>query len=210
MRTRVLAALFAGLTVSLFVGGCSDSNAGNPAPGDQTASGETQQPGSGLPSHGAPKVEKPLDTSDFEAKPCSVATVQKLKSAGLDVEQPESDPDGSTGPECIWTFASPQYGSMAGAFVRLHNQGLSALYQRRSSYALFEPVSSVAGYPAVIYDTSDSRKDGFCALSVGVRDDQQYEIATTLDTAHPDQSNPCSVAQKVAEIAVETMKNGGS
>lgn len=210
MLNRTLATLITALATLSLIIGCSDQSNGTPTPIE--GSGQSPQPGNSLPSHGAPKVENPIDTAKFEADPCSVTTNAQLKKAGFDMKAPETQPDNATGPQCKWTFSQSGYGVVAGAFVSISDRGLSDLYdQRDTTYReLFEEIPSVAGYPAVIYDTQDARKSGLCAVAVGVRDDQTYEVATLFISDNPDFSNPCKVAQKIAEIAVGTMKKAAS
>ncbi len=212
MLTRGLTTLTAGFaTIALFAG-CSEQSSGDPGPTLGSPAGESQSPGSGLPDSGAPKVENPIDTARFEAKPCSVASRAQLKKAGYEFDDAEPRPGNSTGSECKWTFAESGQGIVAGTFVTLGGRGLSDLYdQRDTSYrALFEEVPSVAGYPAVIYNTVDARPSGLCTVSVGVRDDLTYEIAASLISGHPNYADSCKVALEIAEIAVETMKKGQS
>ncbi|MGH3948576.1 MAG: DUF3558 domain-containing protein [Pseudonocardiaceae bacterium] len=212
MRTRLVIAASIGIAAMLLLAGCTDERGGTEGPIGGSPTSESQESGHGLPNSGAPKVEKPIDTGQFEADPCSVASTGQLRKAGFTVKSAESEPEGTTGSECIWKFergpGGARYGSLAGAFIGLHDQGLSALYARRSSYKLFEELPSVAGYPAVIYNTTDARKQGLCTVSIGIRDDQNYEIATSLDTGHPDYADSCKVAVEIAEIAVEMMKKG--
>ncbi|MGH3948574.1 MAG: DUF3558 domain-containing protein [Pseudonocardiaceae bacterium] len=214
MRTRLVIAASIGYAAMLLLAGCTDEGGGTEGPTGGSPTSESQESGNGLPNSGAPKVEKPIDTGQFEAGPCSVASARQLRKAGFTVKSAESEPDGTTGSECIWKFErgpdGARYGSLAGTFIGLHDQGLSALYARRSSYQVFDVIPSVAGYPAVVYDTSDYGQKGLCAVSVGIRDDQNYEIATSLDTGHPDYADSCKVALEIAEIAVETMKKGQS
>lgn len=89
---------------------------------------------------------------------------------------------------------------------KLSVRGLSDLYdQRGTSFQLFEELPAIEGYPVIIHDTSDHRSDGECNLSVGISDQQTYDVQTRLDTAHAQYSNPCSVAVKVATIALRSL-----
>lgn len=210
MRNRAVAALISGLTGLALLTGCSPETGGAPEPTAQPS--QSQPAGNALPSDGAPKVENPIDTANFEADPCSVATAAQLKKAGFAMKLGNTRLDNPTGPECEWIFSQSGYGSVAGKFVSISNRGLSELYDQRDTNfrELFVEIPSVAGYPGVIYDTKDARKTGLCAVVVGVRDDQAYEVATLLISDNPDYATPCKVAQKVAEIAVTTMKKAAS
>lgn len=210
MRNRAVTALISSLSGLALLTGCSPETGGTPEPTARPT--QSHQPGNGLPSDGAPTVENPIDTAKFEADPCSVATNAQLKNAGFALKQGNPRLDNATGPECEWKFARSGYGVVAAKFVSISDRGLSDIYdQRDTTYrALFEEVPSVAGYPAVIHNTLDNRKDGQCFLSVGVRDDQTYDVGALLISDNPDYTNPCKVAQKIAEIAVTTMKKAAS
>lgn len=210
MRKRAVTALMSGFTGLALLTGCSPETGGTPEPTVQPS--QSQQPGNALPSDGAPKVENPIDTAEFEAAPCSVAPSAQLKKAGFEMKPPETQLDNATGPQCKWKFAQSGYGAVAAKFISISDRGLSELYDQRDTNfrELFVEIPSVAGYPGVIYDTKDARKTGLCAVVVGVRDDQAYEVATLLISDNPDYATPCKVAQKVAEIAVTTMKKAAS
>ncbi len=187
--------------------GCAEESGG--APG-RTSAPSSEPAANALPHSGAPKVENPIDTAAFEAEPCSVATPRQLSAAGLEFKPAEPDPEQSTGSDCLWRFSATGYGLVGGTFFGLHDQGLSALYARRSSYGLFEEIPPIGGYPALVWNTSDHRKEGFCTISIGLRDDQTYDVAASLGGDNPDKTTSCEVARTVAEIAVETIKKGGA
>ncbi len=187
--------------------GCAEESGGAPGPTEPMPS---EPAANALPHSGAPKVENPIDTAAFEAEPCSVATLAQLGAAGLEFKPAEPDPEKSIGSDCLWRFSAAGYGLVGGTFIGLHEQGLSALYARRSSYGLFEEIPPIGGYPALIWNTSDHRTEGFCTISIGLRDDQNYDVAASLGGDNPDETTSCDVARTVAEIAVETMKKGGS
>lgn len=205
MKTRSLMLLVASVS-ALTVTSCSGG--GSEVDGDPTVAPSPAR--DVLPSHGAPKVNNPVDATAFETKPCDVVPMAALAKAGIKVEAPDAEPDDSTGPICDWKFRrgpdGGRQGTMGTRINTLSDRGLSDIYdQRGTSFQLFEELPPIEGYPAVIHDTSDSRSEGICNLSVGISDQQTYDVQTDLDTAHPQYSDSCSVAVKVATIALQTL-----
>lgn len=190
-----------GTVLGLTLAACSDDPRDSPT----TTTPVVTTPS--LPDSGAPKVENPLDTARFEAKPCAAAPLAALKKAGMDFRKTEADLDSAAGPTCALFYLQDRYGTITTRFVAISDRGLSDLYDQRDEWALFEEFT-VAGHPAVAYDDIERQETGFCPLAVGVRDDKTYQVTTSLDTQHPDRKNPCKVAKEFAEIAMKTMKRG--
>lgn len=208
MRNRLAVTLIAVLTTMALSAACSPETGDTPEHTAQPS--QSQQPDVSLPRGGAPKVLNPVKTAKFETQPCSVASMSQLKLSGFEMRKTESRPENPSAADCKWYFKTSGYGAVVAGFINLHNEGLTALYERRDSYILFDEIPSIAGYPAVIYGTSDRRSAGRCVISIGLRDDQNYEVSTGLISSNPDYTNPCKVAQKIAEIAVTTMKKAAS
>lgn len=200
IRFGLTTAIVAAVTV-LALAACSEEPEGSP---DATTPAVTTP---SLPDSGAPRVENPLVTASFEAKPCSVTPPAELKKAGMDFRKSEAELDSAFGPACDWFYRQEGYGVAGGRFTAISNRGLSEIYDQRDEWVVFEELT-IAGYPAVIYDDIERQSPGFCTLPVGVRDDKTYVVTASLSTPHPDVRNPCKVAKEFAEIAVETMKRG--
>ncbi|MDQ3577335.1 MAG: DUF3558 domain-containing protein [Actinomycetota bacterium] len=198
--------------------GCS-ATSGSPRPvPDETVSSSTPdssvEPSASTPPDGdrmpggAPTVKKPLDTSSFQAAPCSVLTKEQL--ASLPVLVPgETDLEDPLGPVCGWDDDSVGI-SFDGGFLKANTKGLDSLYSQHSkgSLGLFEPLPDIEGYPAVIYGKVDSRKSGLCAVAVGVTDRLTFTVVMSLSRPNPEETDPCPSARKAAELAMATMAGG--
>lgn len=191
---------------------CSDKEPGVVDPGGAGVTPTTSQPNGsapGLPHSGAPKVTNPIaDTSSFEADPCSVITPEQLKSIGLRAPDPKPE-DASDGPGCLFEFDRDTASEFrTGLSTAGEREGISTLYARKANgtAVLFEEQPPVDGFPAVIAMPEDSRSDGECMFSVGMRDDLLLSVDLFADPELEQGKDPCGWAQKVAELAVQTMK----
>lgn len=189
-----------GAVFGLVLSACSETPEDNP---DSTTPVTTPS----LPDSGAPKVERPLDTTQFEAKPCSVAPQAAQDKAGMEFRKAEAEMDSAFGPTCKWVYRQDGYGAISATFTAISDRGLSDIYDQRDEWVKFQELT-IAGYPAVIYDDIERKAGGFCPLAVGVRDDQTYDVITSLGTENPNRNNPCEVAKAFATIAVKTMTRG--
>ncbi|MGH3515932.1 MAG: DUF3558 domain-containing protein [Haloechinothrix sp.] len=199
---KTWATLVAGLVAGSLVAGCSGGTAGEPvATTSPTAS-------SGLPHSGAPKVENPIDTAGFEASPCTMLTDQQLAEAEIGIENVKPDPGNSFGPTCTW-YPPFEWGQFNAALLTANKDGLSTMYQKNldGDWAFFEKLT-IAAYPAVAADDNDDRKDGYCTVNVGVRDDLTLYVHVQLDDESPFYSDPCGGAEELATMAIQTMTGG--
>jgi hypothetical protein len=166
-----------------------------------------------LPS-GAPHVAKPLDTAKAQAAPCSVLTPAQISSLGIVATGKPDNP--ATGPDCDWMDTSkvPSLMSINNGFVTASTGGLSSLYVQAESFkkngGYFEPIDAVQGYPAVLYSQLDDRRGKItaaCGLAVGVSDALQFTLGINI-TVTPQQSDPCAIAKKVADMVMTNLKAG--
>jgi hypothetical protein len=181
---------------------------GTPTP----QSGSTQADGK-LPS-GAPHVANPLDTTRAQAAPCSVLTPAQISSLGIVATGKPSNP--ATGPDCDWadTSKTPSLMSINNGFVTASSGGLSSLYVQADSLkkngGYFEPIDPVQGYPAALYSQLDDRQGkttAACGLAVGVSDKLQFTVGINI-TVTPQQTDPCAIAKKVADMVMTNLKAG--
>jgi hypothetical protein len=201
MHNRRIVASVLALAVVTITSGCDSTSSGTATtPPPSTTSG------GGLPSDGAPNVAEPLtNASALESDPCSAATSAQIESLGGKVESAAPE-DLSTGRQCVWTYTG-EYGTISAGLVAANKQGLSSLYasSKDGSLTTFKPQPPINGYPAVVY-AQGGEGDGRCTLAVGMRNDLTYTIDALLDTSNPNRSNPCSIATKVAQFAIQHLK----
>jgi len=104
--------------------------------------------------------------------------------------------------------------SVGSGFISKSTGGLSSLYVQADSLkkngGYFEPIDPVQGYPVVLYSLVDDRKaklNAVCNLGVGVSDTLQFTI--TVSVTNPSQQrDPCTIAEKVADMEITTLKAG--
>ena len=199
--TAALAVVTAACSTPLSVGGTA-------TPQTSTVSGDGK-----LPS-GAPHVANPLDTTRAQAAPCSVLTPAQISSLGIVATGKPDNP--VSGPACNWndTSTTPSAMSIGNGFVTASKGGLSSLYVQAESLkkngGYFEPIDPVQGYPAVLYSQLDDRQGkttAACGLAVGVSDALQFTVGINI-TITPQQSDPCAIAKKVADMVMTNLRAG--
>ncbi|WP_370945347.1 DUF3558 domain-containing protein [Amycolatopsis sp. cg5] len=145
MRTATLGVV---ITAGLLLAGCSGTIPGNAQTTPPTASPSTS---SGL---SVPPVANPLDTTKFEQNPCDVLTKEQARElANLTTTKLDAEAPG--GAICSWV--DENHNDINFSLNR--TGGLETLYRnhRSDDPGYFEPVPSVAGYPAVFADIQDGR-----------------------------------------------------
>jgi hypothetical protein len=199
---KILTATFAVAALTLMAGCGSAGTIGTSSP--------VPTPTSAKPSssvNGAPVVENPLNTSTIDSSPCDVATQGQVETLGMKLQSAQVTSSPPRSSYCTWTFDN-RAGTINGGTVLENTAGLGSLYAKKSSGQLthFQPISPIAGYPAVIYANGAQIGDGFCSLAVGVRNDLTYTVDTNLHSASPHYNDPCAAAQKIAEFAIQYLK----
>lgn len=190
--------------VSILLAGCSSSISGSATPSpDVNASAPSNVGGTGVP-----KVANPINTARYEQDPCAALTGEQLQKLNI-TTQPKADLSNKLGPDCTWN-AFDQIGLTVGATLLTAGSSLVNLYKlhEQGSFPYFQPVADVSGYPGVLLDDLDAKPKNMCGMSVAVRDDLIYSVQVTIDPDKEEAKDPCPVAQKIAEMAVSTMKAG--
>jgi hypothetical protein len=110
------------------------------------------------------------------------------------------------GKNCVWVFADGS-GNVGAGMVTKNNDGLSGIYYQSTHGGLttFKPVASIEGYPAVVY-ANGGEGDGVCTLAVGIRNDLVYTIIPRLRPQNPYLADPCGMATKIAQFAIQQLK----
>jgi hypothetical protein len=198
----------------LVVAGCTTVSPGEAMPTPTSEVGTTDQapPSSSdnedLPSHGAPKVESPLEnTSRFEQDPCLTLTAEQLRE--LDVSAVGEQEEVPLGIGCNWRNPETR-GQVTIAFLPDDRRGLSASYAANEDgkYAYLEPLPPIEGYPAIAVDIVDRRPRGICIVEIGVTDQLVFDVVLYLSQANVGQKDPCDWATRVAGMALRTMQEG--
>ncbi|MDV6013722.1 DUF3558 domain-containing protein [Haloechinothrix sp. LS1_15] len=205
-RKAVLAAL--ACTAMLVAAACSDETAGS-AERDGADNGQQSED---LPHSGAPAVGDPIeDLSTFEDDMCRVLRDDQLEQLPVHVSEAEPGYLDTVGPKCSWRTESRS--ESFGAYLVTGNpEGLSHVYAQDAEglFEYFEELDPVVGHPAVAANYNDDRKDGYCTVDVGLRDELHFYVAmSAVDDSSPYHDDPCGAAYEIAELVVETMKGDG-
>lgn len=195
------------------VASCTTTSQGEPTPattsGASTAS-STAPPNSedDLPSHGAPKVDDPLDTRRFQEDPCLALTTEQAQDE-LNLPPRGEPEDIALGKGCKW-FNPNTRGQVNIGFLTGNDRGLSGFYaaNQRGEYPYFIELPAIEGFPAIASDIIDSRSTGYCIVVVGVTDQLTVDFALQLSQANVGKREPCTYAAEVAGKALRTMKKG--
>ncbi|PXY31630.1 DUF3558 domain-containing protein [Prauserella muralis] len=187
------------LAAALVLGACGSDVGGTPETGAPTSAAG----GSPATSAGgqAPDVADPLDAAPLASSPCEALSAADLATLGF--AEGEQRPSGESGTACVWHEEQERGNRVDLSVVTENANGLDAVYEQRSSNAYFEP-AEIAGYPAVYTATLDERDDGGCGLWVGLNDSDTLFVLTNYDYG-PGVSDPCSVADRVAEAAITNL-----
>lgn len=208
MRVRH-AAPVAGL-LCLVVAGCTTTSQGEPIPAttsEVSAANPTAPSGEDdLPSHGAPKVDEPLDTTRFQQDPCSTLAAEQAQDE-LNLPPNGEPEDIALGNGCKWHNPDTR-GMVIIGFLTGNDRGLSGFYDanQRGEYPYFIKLPPIEGFPAIAGDIEDRRPTGRCIVDVGVSDQLAVEVVLQLSQANIGQREPCEVAVEVAGKALRTMK----
>ncbi|WP_188316309.1 DUF3558 domain-containing protein [Solihabitans fulvus] len=201
MRRRTPSIVLGIAAAGLLIAGCSSSP---PPPRQSADSSDSPSSSPTSSSASAPHVAKPLDTSKFQAAPCTMLQSAQLQQFGLSTPgDPKAD---ATGPNCHWSNLDSGV-SLDVGFVTGNKDGLSALYGKRSSLDLFTVLPDIDGYPAVIYGVTDNRSRGTCNVDVGVSDSLNFDAMVQAANG-PLKSDPCSAAKQIAGMVVKTLAGG--
>lgn len=191
-----------GLAAALPLAGCSNSTAGTPAPASTDGSATSS-------------AQPALDAETYRSKPCELLPAELPQSlgysgAGTPVTAGKNV-DLTTGQSCTWNdFSGGKAKSIQVQILPKNSTpsfpGLASVFHNRELglIAYAEP-TDVLGYQAVFADTTDSRPNGKCAISVAISDNQL--ISADAD-GYQGADDSCDTAKQLAEAMIKTL--GGS
>ncbi|MGW0516967.1 DUF3558 domain-containing protein [Crossiella sp. NPDC003009] len=195
-RLRRLAA--AGCCTALVLTGCAAE------PGVPTAA----TPTSSASQHGAPPLAQPeLDTAPFVPDPCRLLSPPQLAQLGITVTGKQED--SPLGKACRWTATDTPAKINFALDVNTQLGGLDQLYERKSSFPVWQPLE-ISGYPAVVADDAD-KQFGQCRTNVAVSNTVLIAVGLHLKsgTDKPaDYTDPCPRGVKILEQVITTLKGG--
>ncbi len=159
--------------------------------------------------NGAPHVSNPLNVAKYETHQCSVLTSAQLQALHIGTDsKAETTDQALSGPSCVWSSISDTTATGATFVIATNGSGLSSLYAQRSSLPLFDVISDIDGYPAVIFGLADQRSQGTCSIAAGASDQVAIGFAVSINDP-AQESASCSVAEQGLQQIIENIKNGG-
>jgi hypothetical protein len=201
VRTRLLLAV----AVVALAAGCTTTSAGTPLP-SPSASEELPppDPDEALPSDGAPKVENPLDVTQFEEKPCDVLTPEDAQELNLPATGEQRGD--SLGQTCYWRNSETR-GFLAVSFFSGDERGLSSIYReaKGSDFPFFEPIADIEGHPAVAYNVDEEEPRVNCVVALGLSDQLAFTVSVDLSEANIGEKDPCKTSADIAGMLMKTM-----
>jgi hypothetical protein len=194
--------IVAGTAALALLAGCGDSGGttGTPTAGTQPTSAGNDA--------GAPKIQNPLDLKTFEANPCSTVTPAQVAAYGLPGVAGKVNTT-APGPTCGWPGLSTPAKMTPAVGILPEGTNLSTILPgAKSSYAVFETLPAIQGYPTYLALTSDQRSGGNCAVLTGVSDTKAILTTFQSDKGSPKYADPCAAATEFADLAITTIKAG--
>lgn len=206
----VIGLLAVATSLATLVAGCSSSTPGTaqPQPGGDTST-HTQTPATnGAPgpsnNYGAPRATHPLDTTKWQANPCTAVTPGQLAAIGLPAGKLSPDPQGNF---CDWKPQLDVNYSLGfnTSFDPGAAKGLANLYEFAQPGSM-QRLPDIDGVPAVTSPSGNT--NGSCTIYLGATDSVSYAVAVEIDQGLPHYADPCTPAGQIAAAATETMKAG--
>jgi hypothetical protein len=192
----------AGTAAIALLAGCGTGGGTTDTPTSATSPTSTSAGG------GAPAIQNPLDVKAVEADPCSAVTPAQVQAFGLPgVNGRVNTTD--LGPACVWLGSSTPAKMAPGIAFLPEGTNLSTILPNKdATYETFESQPAIQGYPTYIALVADSRKDGDCALLVGVSDAKALTFTFQSDPGSPKFADPCAAITEFANLAITTIKAG--
>ncbi|MEU4246096.1 DUF3558 domain-containing protein [Amycolatopsis sp. NPDC026612] len=193
----------------LLVAACTTTQNGTATPSPMSSiTSKTGDPASQLPGAGVPAVPSPIDTTQFQQKPCTTLTdTQIAKLLGSDVE-PKENPTDEAGPSCFWHPRAVTQAAVSVIYVTKNRRGLTAIYQQQgTTFPLFIPMEPVDGYPTVAYGQADLRTtNGKCAIALGTSNQDIIDVSVALSEGNIGKKDPCAAAHEVTATVLNNLQ----
>lgn len=190
------------LGTTLIAGAALAACAPNPGGSAGPTSGGTSATQS-LPA-GTPNVANPIDVAKFRTAPCTVLTAAQLQQLNVGASG-KADSDANS-PGCTWSDLQGPSKMAPGVTFGPAGHGLADVFSQKATYQYFQQLPDIAGYPAVIALSADSRSQGNCDITIGVSNQQFIDVGVTVDTSASDATAPCGRNQTVAADMIATLK----
>ncbi|MEV4051679.1 DUF3558 domain-containing protein [Amycolatopsis sp. NPDC049688] len=195
--------------VILLVTACTTTQNGTATPSPMSSNPSApSESASELPGAGVPAVTSPIDTSQFQRKPCTTLTDEQITELlGPDV-QPKEELTGEAGPSCFWHPKSVTQAAVSVIYATKNRRGLTSIYQQQgTTFPLFIPMDPIDGYPTVAYGQADLRSSaGKCAIALGTSNQDIIDVAVTLSEGNVGKKDPCAAAHEVTATVLSNLR----
>jgi hypothetical protein len=167
----------------------------------------TGEPAAQLPGPGVPDVADPIDTTQFQQKPCTTLTdAQITELLGRDTEQKLEDV-GNFGVGCSWHPRTVTQAAVSVIYATRNRSGLTAIYQQKgTTFPLFLPMEPIDGYPTVAYGQADLRSKGNCAIALATSNEDIVDVSVTLSEGNVGKKDACTAAHEVAATVLNNLR----
>ena len=154
-------------------------------------------------------MQNPLDVKAFEANPCSTVTPAQVEAYGLPGVAGRVN-TGSPGAACSWLGASTPAKAAPALTILPEGTNLDSIYSNKDNgtYAVFEVLPAIQGYPAVLTLAVDQRSSGDCTIVVGVSDEKAILFTFQSVKGSSRLADPCGSVIEFANLAITTIKAG--
>ncbi|WIY07296.1 DUF3558 domain-containing protein [Amycolatopsis mongoliensis] len=187
---------------------CTTTQNGTATPSQtDSVTPSTSDPDSQLPGAGVPGVAIPIDTTQFQQKPCTTLTdAQIAELLGPNVE-PKEEQTGEAGPSCFWHPKSVTQAAVSVIYATKNRRGLTSIYQQQgTTFPLFIPMDPIDGYPTVAYGQADLRSKGNCAIALGTSNQDIVDVSVGLSEGNIGKKDPCAAAHEVAATVLNNFR----
>ncbi|WP_410607450.1 DUF3558 domain-containing protein [Amycolatopsis sp. lyj-109] len=173
-----------------------------PSPTDSVTTPAPQLPGAGVPG-----VAIPIDTTQFQRRPCTTLTDAQIAELLGPATQPKPEDIGNFGVGCSWHPTSATQAAVSVIYATKNQRGLTAIYEQKgTTFPLFIPMDPIDGYPAVAYGQADLRAKGKCAIALGTSDQEIVDVSIALSEGKIDKRDPCAAARDVTATVLNNLR----
>ncbi|GAA0253265.1 hypothetical protein GCM10010492_62380 [Saccharothrix mutabilis subsp. mutabilis] len=195
---RILRSVLAVGATAIALAACTSPNTGTPTPASTTGGGSTTT----TKTSAKPSGPGALDLGKFASDPCTILTPAQLSPLGT--FDPAEREDSPNGPGCAWIGTDVLKDSTYRIVLVTKGPTLESYRENSKSLKVFRD-ATVAGYPAISYDTASGTKD--CTTVIGSSDKDAVVVQANI--APEDKANagkPCDASEKLGATVVGILK----
>ncbi|NUT98590.1 MAG: DUF3558 domain-containing protein [Saccharothrix sp.] len=192
---RILRSVLVVGTAALALAACTSKDGGTPTPATTTAGGGSTTTTKSSSKPGGPGA---LNLDKFTSDPCKILTPAHLSALGGEFD-PASREDSPNGPGCAWVGTDVTKDSSYRIVLVVKGPTLETYRGNSKTLKVFRE-ATVAGYPAVSYDTASGTMD--CTTVIGSSD----KDAVLIQTSNSQDGKPCDASEKLGATVIGILK----